>query len=87
MLINDDIRGSHVVALRVRGSRGRALLERLQAPSARATSGVTLAGQTFGPVTETGRLTGPTRIAVVTRVAGIYSVRMPPASAAMLIVR
>ena len=60
-----------------------AILERLEAPSAYATDGVTIAGQSFGAQTVTGALDGSARRSRI-RADGDYRVKLPPASAAML---
>jgi hypothetical protein len=62
-----------------------ARLERLTAPSLVAGSGVTLAGQSFGRRTITGLLTGRPRIESLSPVRGRYSVALPAASAALLV--
>ena len=66
-------------------SEGRRWLERLLAPGPGATGGVTLGGHHFGAATngEPGRLR-TTRIA---QRGGVYSVSLPPASAALLTLR
>jgi len=87
VLINDDTSRSHLVAVRVAGARGGATIERLQAPSAHATDGVTLGGQSFGPATDTGLLSGPQHASAVAAAAGRYVVRLPAAGAALLTLR
>jgi hypothetical protein len=57
-------------------------LERLLAPSASATSGITLGGQRFGDTT-TGVLPAPV-LATAKRHGATYTVRLPAASAALL---
>jgi hypothetical protein len=64
---------------------GPAQVQRLSAPSAAATTGITLGGRTFGTVTGTGRLAPPVP-GVVTARHGAYRVRVPAASALMLTV-
>jgi hypothetical protein len=83
LLLNDALRFSEHVLVDVAGARGRAALERLLAPSAAATGGVTLGGQTFGAQTTTGVLAPPALQAVAQRADG-YAVTLPPASAALL---
>jgi hypothetical protein len=56
----------------------------LLAPSASATSGITLGGQSFGPQTTTGVLTGTASAVTITPSGGVYTVKVPAASAAML---
>jgi Glycosyl hydrolase family 79 C-terminal beta domain len=83
-LINDDTATGQRLTVEVSGAHGRASLERLLAPSATATDGVTLAGQTFDA---TGQLAGPLVQAPVYRDGGGYPVALPPASAALLTLR
>jgi len=64
---------------------GAGRLERLTAPAARAPSGVTLAGQSFGARTFTGLLAGGLRVSSVAPVRRRYAVQLPAASAAMLV--
>jgi Glycosyl hydrolase family 79 C-terminal beta domain len=80
-LINDDTTSAERVAVNVTGAHSAASLERLLAPGATATSGVTLGGQSFGP---TGELAGPALETAVEPSADGYSVSLPPASAALL---
>lgn len=83
-VVNESRTGS--VDLAVSGLTGApAQLERLSAPSASATSGITLGGRTFGPVTGTGRLRPPAREAVAAH-HGAYAVRVPAATALVLTV-
>jgi hypothetical protein len=67
------------------GPRGRAALERLTAPAARARTGVELAGQSFAPRTFTGLLAGRNAVSTIAAVHGPYVVTLPGASAAMLL--
>jgi hypothetical protein len=60
-----------------------ASVEWLQAPSASATSGVTLGGQTFGPETTTGTL-GAMDTGQLRSFLGNYTIDVPPGSAVML---
>lgn len=62
-------------------------LERLTAPGLAATSGVTLAGQSFGRTTTTGLLSGALRTATLSPVQDRYVVTLAPASAALLTMR
>ena len=64
---------------------GTGSLERLSAPGIRASGGVTLAGQSFGASTSTGRLAGAALTSSVPAVSGRYVVQVPAASAAMLV--
>jgi hypothetical protein len=59
-------------------------VEWLHAPSATATSGVTLGGQTFGDETTTGSLPGAITTGVLPSFLGTYTIDVPPASAVML---
>ena len=87
VLINKDVAHAHIVHLTLAGVRGSAALQRLLAPSARATSGVTFGGQSFGAVTFNGELAGQPKHALVRPRAGVYTVRLPAASAALLTLR
>ena len=86
MLINDS-RHTRQVAVRLPGGHGEGTLERLLAPSIRATGGVTLGGQTFGAATTTGQLAGPPQTQAVTPHGRSYGISVPPASAALLTLR
>jgi hypothetical protein len=81
-LINKDSH-PHRVELELPPSASPAELEWMRAPSASATSGVTLGGQSFGPETATGSLPAP-RLEPAAQMFGWYSVELPPASAALL---
>ncbi len=85
LLINDDTRHARTVAVRAPGAAGVASLERLLAPSVHATSGVTLGGQTFGAATTTGLMAGVPQTTSVSAARHEYPVRLPAASAALLI--
>jgi hypothetical protein len=87
VLINDSFRGAIVVLVRGPagvGGAAAARLERLLAPGASVTGGVTLAGQSFGSQTTTGTLRGRLRASTVEPGKAGYRVRLPAASAAML---
>ncbi len=84
LLLNDDLSASHTAAIRLPGLRAAATLERLEAPSASAVSGVTLAGQTYGTTTRSGLLSGQPSTELVSATSRGYVVRLPPASAALL---
>jgi hypothetical protein len=84
VLINDDLAKAQVLSLRIAHESIPASLERLLAPSATASEGVTLGGQTFGSVTKTGQLRGKSEISTVAPKHGAYVVSMPPSSAALL---
>jgi hypothetical protein len=84
VLINDDPARSYLVRLHLARARGPATLERLQAPSAHATSGVTLGGQSFDPASNSVALSGQRSTRAITATAGKFLVRLPAASAALL---
>ena len=89
VLINDSL--THPASVLVRApTPGRpAHLDRLLAPSAYATSGITLGGQGFGAQTVTGTPSGPSSTLTLPSPSGTgtiasYAVPLPAASAAML---
>ncbi len=84
MLINKNQARPEVLHLRLGSASGPALEEELRAPSVRATSGVTLGGQTFGASTSTGVLSGQTDDSSLAPSHGSYVVRVPPATATLL---
>jgi len=84
VLINDSATTTHVVGVPAPGSASAGLLESLIAPGLSATSGVTLAGQSFAAETSTGELEGPQQVLQLTPAEGQYLVSLAPASAAML---
>jgi hypothetical protein len=85
VLINDSLSDDKVVDLAPPGGATKtAIVEPLTAPSAAATDGVTLAGQSFGDETSTGSLTGSFQPAHVQPSNGQYRVQLPAASAAMV---
>jgi hypothetical protein len=83
VLINFAQRVGQVVSVEAPGARGAASLVRLTAPSAAATGGVALGGQSFGASTTTGVLTGKPQVTAVP----LAHVWMPAASAAILTLR
>jgi hypothetical protein len=87
VLINDDTSSGHLVSIHIAGAHGPATIERLQAPGAAATDGVTLGGQSFGESTDTGLLPSQRTPSAVVAATGKYVVRMPRASAALLTLR
>ncbi|HEY6398905.1 MAG TPA: glycosyl hydrolase family protein, partial [Solirubrobacteraceae bacterium] len=82
--INDSLTRSYTVLVRIGEQSGTGRLERLSAPSASATGGVTIAGQRFRAATATGSLVGGWQSAAATPVNGAYAVSVPAASAASL---
>jgi hypothetical protein len=83
VLINEDTRARDV-RIQVSGTRGTATLERLGAPSAVASTNVTLGGHSFGSQTESGRLGGSPETSPVAAGRAGYVVALPAASAALL---
>ena len=86
VLINDNAGFSRRVIVRLPGVRGAATLERMQAPAVTSTSGVSLAGQGFGPTTRSGALAGHVSTAPLPS-ARRYAVVLPAASAALITTR
>jgi hypothetical protein len=85
-LINDDLHRARTVAIRAPGSSGAtATLLRLTAPAATASSGISIGGLTFGARTTTGQPAGAQQLYTENPTRGQYVVRVPPASAALLI--
>lgn len=84
VVINKRLARSVFLRLRVASAHGAAQVEQLRAPSVHATGGVTLGGQTFGPETSTGVLTGPATHDTVSVSGGGYPLTVPAASATML---
>jgi hypothetical protein len=89
LLINDSLTQPSSVLVRVRAPGGPAQVSRLLAPSAEATSGITLGGQSFGPQTLTGTLAGTTSTVTMPAPTGsgpvaAYVVSVPAASAALV---
>jgi hypothetical protein len=83
LVINDSLTSSALALVRVPAASGPGLIERLRAPSAYATGGVTLGGQRFGANTRTGLLAPPRPQALVPR-SGVYRVTLPASSAALV---
>ncbi|MBV9001726.1 MAG: hypothetical protein JO304_21895, partial [Solirubrobacterales bacterium] len=86
VLMNTALTAAKTVLVAAGNGSVPAVLQRLVAPSAFATSGVTLAGRTFPAATFTGRMPGPPRTIQVPATASGYNVTLAPASAAMLTV-
>jgi hypothetical protein len=84
VLINDNLHHGRWAVVQPPAGWGRAGLERLEAPSAYARDGITLAGQSFGARTTTGLLSGTPRVTRPRPSAKTYVVRLPAASAALL---
>jgi hypothetical protein len=84
VLINSDAQAAHTVLVRLAGIAGAATLERLTAPGAGATRDVSLGGQSYGPETTTGELTGRDPQPFLLPSSSGYLVELPAASAATL---
>ncbi|MBV8218702.1 MAG: hypothetical protein JO325_09565 [Solirubrobacterales bacterium] len=85
VLINSGLTSAHAVLVKPPARASEALLERLLAPSATATDGVSIAGQTFGNETGTGVLKGKLRMAKLKPDRrGSYTIALPASSAAMI---
>ncbi|HEY2655514.1 MAG TPA: glycosyl hydrolase family 79 C-terminal domain-containing protein [Solirubrobacteraceae bacterium] len=85
--INDSPTRTLVLAVRPPHTSGAATLERLTAPSLGSGTGVTIAGQTFGASTTTGKLVGSDKTTTLQPIQHRYVVELPPASAALLSLR
>jgi hypothetical protein len=83
VLINKSLQTDVSVQLQLSSSSGPVAVERLMAPSASATSGVTLGGQGFGTSSTSGQLAAPDDEQVSPR-SGTYSIGLPAASAAVI---
>jgi hypothetical protein len=85
LLINDSLTAGTRTAIHAPSGYGStpATLQRLLAPSASATSGVTLGGQQFG-TTSTGTLPPPVR-QTVSATSGTYTISLPASSVALLV--
>jgi hypothetical protein len=88
LLINKDPYSAHNVLLTMPAGSLTATLQTFSAPSAGATSDVTIGGQSFGSAaaaaTDTGTLAGHSQSTQVLTPAGIYGTTLPPASAQLL---
>jgi Glycosyl hydrolase family 79 C-terminal beta domain len=84
VVVNKNPANTRRVVLRVPGAAARGKVQRLVGPSITATSGITLAGQSYGVATTNGRLKGKVRNERVARRNGAFRVDVPPASAALV---
>jgi hypothetical protein len=85
-LINDDLHHARTVAIKAPGKATTpATLIRLTAPGAAASGGISFGGLTFGARTTTGQPAGAQQAYAEKPTKGEYVVRVPPASAALLI--
>jgi hypothetical protein len=83
VLINEGFRPRYVT-LRGPSLAGAATLQQLRAPRLRSQLGVSFGGQSFGPSSDTGTLSGTPQLLSVSSQRGYYVVRVPSASAAMI---
>jgi hypothetical protein len=83
--INDAPRSAAVVAIRAPTTATAASVQFLRASGLGAKTGVTLGGRSFGASTQTGALTGIDQTQQLTAVDGRFVVRVPPASAALIV--
>jgi hypothetical protein len=89
VLINDSRRRPATVAVRPAGGAAANITAtgiRLRAPHATATGGVTLGGQSFHASTDTGTLVGAARPFTLRPLQGSFVVRLPPATATLVVV-
>jgi hypothetical protein len=84
VVINKGVAQPVTVRLGIPSAQGPATVIALRAPSVRATTGVTLGGQTFGAQTSTGIPTGRRQSGSLAASGSTYAVRVPPATATML---
>jgi hypothetical protein len=84
LLINDDPARAQTVNLHASASRGGATMQRLQAPSVRATAHVTLDGQSFASNTTSAGLAGTPRVTHMFTATGAYTIRLGAASADLI---
>jgi hypothetical protein len=84
VLINKSLTVPLREIVRVQGVASPATLERLIAPSAASTRGISLAGETFSPRTYTGVPAGTEHQLRLHPTLSGYRVVLPPASAALL---
>ena len=85
VLINDSPDTSRLVAIQAPTRSGSATVVRLKAPGLTAPTGVTIGGQSFAPGTDTGRLSGPSQTGSIARLDKRYRIRVPPSSAAVVV--
>jgi hypothetical protein len=84
VLINDASTPQPTLLKVPSGAAGPAAVEQLLAPGLNAKTGVTLGGQSFGPSTSTGTLTGTQQSTAIAPASGHYPITLPAASATML---
>jgi hypothetical protein len=84
VLINKSLRHARTVAVSLPSGAGTvATVERLQAPSVTARTGVTLGGRGYGAATATGALGAPVLDSLRAR-SGVFTLVLPRASAALV---
>ena len=86
LLINDSLTDTAAAVVHPPHAANHATITQLLAPSAGATTGVSLNCQSFGTLTSSGVLKGPQCAQTVTPTNGAYAVSVPPASVALLTV-
>ena len=79
MALNVDRRISRELRIRIPGVGGRAIVERLTAPSLGARHRIKLGGRSFGRSTTSGRMLGRLAKTRVPHVEGTYRLRLPAA--------
>jgi hypothetical protein len=84
LLINKNMTHPIFVSVRLPGAQAPAILQRLQAASAHATAGITIAGQSFATPTYTGLPSGRRRETTVSPASNRYTLSLGQASAALL---
>jgi Glycosyl hydrolase family 79 C-terminal beta domain len=95
VLINDDTVHAQSVSVNIVNALSYAdpvrvagaSVQLLRAPSASASNGVTLGGQAFGSGTRTGVLAGAPHVSSLKASTGTFSLRLPAATAALLILQ
>jgi hypothetical protein len=86
-LINKHVRQGETLRLHLPAGYASASVEQLRAPSVGARDGITLGGQSFGSETTTGLLAGPSQTTTLHPTTGTWVVRLPAASATLLVLR
>ena len=83
-VINKDPNNGAQVQLQLPGAQTSAIARVLIAPTIGSSSGVVLGGQSFGPDTTTGQLSGSPQSTTVNSAGGNYTVSVPGGSAVLL---
>jgi hypothetical protein len=84
VLINKSLTVTRTTAISAPGGAATGTLELLTAPGIRSKTGVTLGGSGFGASTTSGMLPAPTNAPTIHASHGHFTVKLPPASAALL---